>query len=159
MEKTAPNPKDCAKGGAKCRRLTEARGIPVGLVLDGANRHDVKLVDSALTSLLPFAEAARDAYRAAGGEQGLCRDAGCVAKQVCETLTALGDTAYIRSRDEEAQAKKSGQKARYWVVERTCSWLSRIRYLLIRWAKNFENYSVVLHFAHVRTTWYNCLLG
>ena len=75
-EKIGPTPTDRAKGGVKRSRLTEARGIPVGLVLDGANRYDVKLVDSALASLPPAAEAVRDAHRAAGGEQGLCRDAG-----------------------------------------------------------------------------------
>ena len=48
----------------------------MGLVLDGANRHDANLVDSILASLPPATEAARDAHRAAGGEQGLCRDAG-----------------------------------------------------------------------------------
>ena len=69
-------PTDRAKGGVKCSRLTGARSIPVGLVLDGANRHDVKLVDRTLASLWLVAEAARDAHRAAGGEQGLCRDAG-----------------------------------------------------------------------------------
>ena len=73
----------------------------MGLVLDGTNRYNVNLVDSTLASLPPVAEAARDAHRAAGGEQGLCRDAGYDAKQVRETLTALGNTAYIRPRGEE----------------------------------------------------------
>ena len=126
---------------------------------DEANRYDVKVVDSTLASLPPVAEAARDAHRAAGGEQGLCRDAGYDAKQVRETLTALGDTAYIRPRDEEVQAKKAGQKAQRWVVERTHCWLNRFRYLLIRWAKNSENYLAMLHFARARITWYNCLFG
>ena len=80
----------------------------MGLVLNGANRYDVKLVDRTLVSCPPVAEAARNAHRAAGGEQGLCRDAGYEAKQVRETLTALGDTAYIRPRGEEVQAKKAG---------------------------------------------------
>ena len=124
----------------------------MGLVLDGASRNDVKLVDSTLAGLPPVAEAARDVHRAAGGEQGLCRDADYDTIQVLETLTTLGDTAYIRPRGEEVQAKKAGQKARRWVVERTHSWLSRFRYLLIRWAKNPENYSAVLHFACARIT-------
>ena len=131
----------------------------MGLVLDGANRHDVKVVDSPLASLPPVAEAARDAHRAAGGEQGLCRDAGYDAKQVRETLTALGDTAYIRPRDEEVQAKKAGQKAQLWVVERTHCWLNRFRHLLIRWAKKPKDYLAMLHFARTRITWYNCLFG
>ena len=131
-EKTGPNPTDRAKGGVKCSRLTEARGIPVGLVLDGTNRHNVKMVDCTLASLPLAAEAARDAHRAAGGEQDLCRDAGYDAKQVRETLAALGYTARIRPRGEEVQAKKAGQKVRRWVVKRTHSGLSRFRYLLIR---------------------------
>ena len=76
-----------------------------------------------------------------------------------ETLTVLGDTAYIRPRGEEVQAKKVGQKARRWVVERTYSWLNRFRHLLICWAKNSENYSAMLYFACARITWCNCLFG
>ncbi|WP_460586566.1 IS5 family transposase [Hymenobacter arcticus] len=158
-KKTGPNPTDRGKGGVKRSLLTEARGIPVGLVLDGANRHDVKLVAGTLASVPPAAEAARDAHRAAGGEQGLCLDAGYDSKQVRETLVALGYTAHIRPRGEEVQAKKAGQKARRWVVERTHSWLNRFRHLLIRWAKKPENYLAMLHFACARITWYNCLFG
>ena len=51
-------------------------------MLDGANRHDVKLVDRTLASLPPVAEAARNAHRAAAGEQGLCRNVSYDAKQV-----------------------------------------------------------------------------
>ena len=43
-KKTGPNPTDRAKQGAKRSLLTEASGIPVGLAIDGANRHDMKLV-------------------------------------------------------------------------------------------------------------------
>ena len=120
-KKTGPDPTDRGKGGVKRSLLTEARGLPVGLVLDGANRHDVKQVESTLASLPPAAEAARQAHRAGGGEEGLCLDAGYDSKQVRETLVTPGYTAHIRSRGEEIQAKKAGQKARRWVVERTHS--------------------------------------
>ena len=139
--------------------LTEARGMPVGLVLDGANRHDVKLVESTLASLPPAAEAARQAHRADGGEQGLCLDASYASKQVRETLATLGYTAHIRPHGEEVQAKKAGQKARRWVVEWTHPWLNRFRHLLIRWAKKPENYLATLHFARARITWHDCLFG
>ena len=42
-KKTGPNPTDRGKGGVKRSLLTEAQGIPAGLVPEGANRHDVKL--------------------------------------------------------------------------------------------------------------------
>ena len=76
-----------------------------------------------------------------------------------ETLTVLGDTAHIRFRGAEVQAKKAARKPAVQVVERIHSWLNRFWYLLIRWAKNSENYSAMLHFARARITWYNCLFG
>ena len=125
-KKTGANPTYRGKSGVKRSLLTEARGIPVGLVLDGANRHDMKLMESTLTSLPPATEAARQAHRASGGEQGLCLDAGYDYAQVREIVAELGYTAHIRPQGEEVQAKKAGQKARRWgrpgrVVERTHS--------------------------------------
>ena len=49
-KKTGPTPTDHGKGGVKRSLLTEARGIPVGLVLDGANRHDMRLTERTLAS-------------------------------------------------------------------------------------------------------------
>ena len=152
-EKTGPNPTDRGKGGVKRSLLTEARGIPVGLVLDGANRHDMKRTESTLASLPPAAEAARQAHLASGAAQGLCLDAGYDYAQVREVVASFGYTAHIRPRGEEAQAKKAGQKARRWVVERTHSWLNWFRHLLIRWAKKPENYLAMLQFACARITW------
>ena len=42
--KTGPNPTHRGKRGVKRSLLTDAQGIPVGLAVDGANRHDMKLV-------------------------------------------------------------------------------------------------------------------
>jgi len=50
-QKTGPNPTDRGKQGAKRSLLTEASGIPVGLAIDGANRHDMKLVKATLESI------------------------------------------------------------------------------------------------------------
>ena len=113
-KKTGPNPTDRGKGGVKRSLLTEARGIPVGLVLDGANRHDMKRTESTLASVPPAAEAARQAHLASGAGQGLCLDAGYDYAQVREALAAFGYTAHIRPRGEEVRAKKAGQQARRW---------------------------------------------
>ena len=128
-------------------------------MLDGANRHDLKPTESTLNSLPPAAEAARDAHRATGHEQHLCLDAGYDYAQVREIVAAHGYTAHIRPRGEEAQAKKAGQKARRWVVERTHSWLNRYRRLLIRWEKKSQNYLALLHLACAHLTWNKTLFG
>ncbi len=48
---TGPNPTDRGKTGVKRSLLTEAQGIPVGLAVAGANRHDPKLVRATVDSL------------------------------------------------------------------------------------------------------------
>ena len=49
--------------------LTEAQGIPVGLAVDGANRHDMKLARATLESLpAPRPEPGPDQ------PQGMCLD-------------------------------------------------------------------------------------
>ena len=96
---------------------------------------------------------------ARGGAQGLCLDAGYEYQQVREMVAALGYTAHIRPRGEAIRAKKAGQKARRWVVERTQSWLHRFGHLRSRWAKKPETYLAMLHFACARITWCNCLFG
>ena len=56
--------------------------------------------------------------------------------------------------------RKSGFKARRWVVERTHSWMNRFRRILIRWEKKVENYFGMLHLVCAFIT-YRCsgLLG
>lgn len=158
-KKTGPNPTDRAKGGVKRSLQVEGQGIPIGLVLEGANRHDMKLVESTLQSQPPAVQAARETWQAAEVAQHLCLDAGYDYDQVREIVDAHGYTAHIRGRGAEKTAKKAGQRARRWVVERTHSWLNRYRHLLIRWAKKPENYLAMLHFACACLTWNCCLFG
>ena len=48
-KKTGPNPTDRGKLGTKRSVVTDARGVPVGFAVAGANVPDYKLLDSALT--------------------------------------------------------------------------------------------------------------
>ncbi len=50
--KTGANPTDRGKRGVKRSLLTEAQGVPVGVAVDGANRHDLKLVRPTLDSVV-----------------------------------------------------------------------------------------------------------
>ncbi len=142
--KTGPNPTDRGQSGVKRSLLTEARGVPVGLAVDGANRHDMKLVRATLDSVpMPRPTPGPET------PQGMCLDKGYDYGEVRRTLVEFGFTAHIRSRGEEAKAIKraAGFKARRWVVERTHSWLNRFRRILVRWDKAPENYIAFLHFA------------
>ena len=146
--------------------LTEASGIPVGLSVDGANRHDMKLVRETLQSVPQSVEVKRQAHRGADArgadarqEQGLCLDAGYDYDEVRQIAAEFGYTTHIRGRGEEKKACEAGKKARRWVVERTHSWLNRFRRLLVRWEKKAPNYLALLHFACALITWNRCLFG
>lgn len=118
--------------------------MPVGICVAGANTNDFKLFVETISSIpvhspRPCAQAL----------QHLCLDKGYDYEEVRFFAEAFGFVAHIRSRGEEAAAKKEkspGQKARRWVVERTHSWFNRFRSLLIRWAKKPANYLGLLHF-------------
>jgi len=141
---TGPNPTDRGKDGTKRSLLTEGAGIPIGLAVDGANRHDMKLVEATLQSI-PI----QRPQPTEQAPQGLCLDRGYDYPQVRELVEAWGYTAHIRSRGEEQTARKElpGYRARRWVVERTHSWMNRFRRLLIRWEKDSDNYLALLHLA------------
>ena len=121
--------------------------MPIGLVVDGANRTDMKLVEGTLQSI-PIPRPAPTATT----PQHLSLDKGYDYAAVRETVAAFGYTAHIRTRGEEATATQTvpGYRARRWIVERTHSWMNRFRRLLIRWEKHAANY---LAFVHLACAW------
>jgi putative transposase len=140
-KKTGPNPTDRGKLGCKRSLIVEANGLPIGLEIDGANRHDMRLLRDTLEAIvfeLPEPSAEQP--------QNLCLDAGYDYQSCRDELEARAIEAHIVPRDVEArkikaeQEKPVGYRARRWVVERTHSWMNRFRRLLIRWEKKPENY-------------------
>lgn len=150
FKKTGPNPTDRGKQGVKRSLLTEAAGIPIAVAIDGANRHDMKLVRSTLTGIM-----VKRPKPKRNRPQGLCLDKGYDFDEVREIVREFGFTAHIRARGEEARAikQKAGFKARRWVVERTHSWMNRFRRILIRWEKLPETFIAMLHLACGIITW------
>lgn len=58
-----------------------------------------------------------------------------------------GYIPHVRQIGEEGKAKRRGQRARRWVVERSHSWFNRFRKLLVRYEKKEANYLALLHCA------------
>jgi putative transposase len=125
--------------------LTDAKGIPLSVVVDGANRHDKMLVKKTFDALI-FERPSLD-----DGIQNICMDKGYDYPDIRQLAKDYGYTAHIRSCGEE-NIKIPGFRARRWVVERTHSWLNIFRRLLIRWEKKVENYLAMLHFARAWIT-------
>jgi putative transposase len=138
------NPTDRGKLGTKRSVLTDGHGLPLGVAVDGANRHDMTWVDATLEAIM-----LKRPEPSVTQPQHLCLDKGYDYEAVRETLEAWHYIAHIRRRGEEAQAKREipGYRARRWVVERTHAWMNRFRRLLIRWEKKVDNYLAWLHLA------------
>lgn len=123
--------------------LTDGRGVPVGIVIAGANVNDHTLTRETLDAV-PVARP-RPTKRA---PQHLCLDKGYDYAAPRTLAEERGFTLHLRRRGEEIQAKRRrGAKARRWVVERAHAWLNRFRGVLIRWPKKAENYRAFVHFA------------
>lgn len=148
-EAVGPNPTDRAKSGTKRSLLTDAGGIPLALTVDGANRHDKKMLEDTLRGL----RAERpDPVQT---RQHLCLDKGYDYPDIRALAVDLGYIPHITARGEEVKAKKASPKyrARRWVVERSHSWLNRFRRILIRWEKRVDRYEAFLHFACAIIVW------
>jgi transposase len=138
------HPTDRGKSGPKRSLLTDGRGVPIGLAVDGAKRNDCKLTRETIESLaVERPDVTPDA------PQGMCLDKGYDDDEVRDLLDEFGCTAHSRARGEEAHALKheAGCKARRWVVERTQSGMNRFRRVRIHWAKKAGNYVAFLHLA------------
>ncbi|MDR0965792.1 MAG: transposase, partial [Myxococcales bacterium] len=86
-------------------------GIPLSIVADGANRHDVKLLSETLESIVINSPETKDV------PQNLCMDAGYVGHS--DEVIEHGYTPHIRPRGEEKSEKERNPnfKARRWIVE------------------------------------------
>ncbi len=49
---TGPNPTDRSKSGTKRSLLVDGQGIPLGIAVDSANRHDMKMTKATLQSIV-----------------------------------------------------------------------------------------------------------
>jgi putative transposase len=151
---TGKNPTDRAKMGTKRSMLTDGAGIPLAVVVEGANRHDSKLLVATLDGLVVARPAQGEEEEAASSsKQHLCLDAAYDSDEVRKELEARSYEPHISAADKNKRSERKearqhlGGRARRWVVERTHSWLNRSRRLLVRWEKKTENYLGFVHLA------------
>jgi putative transposase len=111
-------------------------GIATGLAVGGANVHDIRLLQSTIRDAL---------MQVLGVHYGVnehsCIDEGYVSAAVRSMVeNVFDDIPHVRTRGEKKKSKrKSQQRARRWVVERTHSWMNRFRAVLVRCDKKLRN--------------------
>jgi putative transposase len=97
-EKTGPNPTDRAKGGTKRSLLVDQRGVPLGIVVSGANTPDGRLLEGTVESIpveRPDAQAT---------PQNLCLDKAYSGAPSAEVAQAHGYEVHV---PDKANAKKN----------------------------------------------------
>ena len=134
-----PIPLTGEKNGTKRHILVDERGVPLSIVVTGANRHDVTQIEPVL----------KNRIRKPRGrtQQNLCADAGYSGEKSENIMRAYHYTPHIRSRGEEKIAIQHGFKARRWIVEVVHSWFNRFRKLLVRYEKTNAAYESLLQLA------------
>ena len=139
-----PNPTDRGKNGTKRSLIVEADGGPLGVVVAPANVHECNLLERTIESIVVERPEPTEASR-----QHLCLDKGYDNPTGRAAAISHGHVPHIRRIGEEKLDKKGGKrhKARRWVVERTLSWLSKCRAILVRYAKKSCNYLGIIQLA------------
>ena len=124
-ESVGHNPTDCGKMGTKRSVLTDEKGLPLSVVLSGANTHDIKLLEETLDSIIISRPAVSENH-----PQNLCLDAGYTGST--QSVEKRQYTVHIRPRGEERKEIEHNPdfRARRWVVEVTHSFFNRFRKLL-----------------------------
>ncbi|WP_152979240.1 IS5 family transposase [Caballeronia cordobensis] len=127
--KTGPNPTDRARPGSKHHLITEAQGIPLAVILTGANRHDVTQLHPLVEAIPPISGKRGRPLSKPWVVQG---DRGYDHDKYRRPLHAAGIATEIARR---GQPHRSGLGKTRWVVERTISWLHNFRRLRIRFER------------------------
>lgn len=130
------------KKGTKRSLLVDGAGVPLSLIVSGANRHDVKLLDATLDGIVVARP--KPTVRK---PQHLCADKAYQGRPAQVSMRQRGYTPHVRQIRDEAKAKRGRQPARRWVVERSHSWFNRFRKLLVRYEKKEANYLALAHCA------------
>ena len=126
--------------GSKRHLLVEGRGVPLAIVVTGANRHDVSQIGVLLESFV----IEHPLYGAR-----LCLDAGYTGEPARQTVISHGLIPLVKGRGEEIieKAADSNFKVHRWVVGVCHSWINRFRKLLVRFEKSARSYLGLLMFA------------
>lgn len=122
----------------------DGRGVPLSLIVTGANEHDVTQIDQVLEAIM-----IKRRSPSVRRSKHLCADAGYRGKPALEIIESHGYIAHVVSRNKEAAVKRRDptKKARRWVVEVCHSWFNRFRKLLVRYEKLERSFMALNHIA------------
>lgn len=120
----------------------DGHGVPLSLVVTGANRHDSTQVGAVLDTQVGMVPD--------GLKRWLYADKGYDGAPVDYELKSRG---YLSRVVRKKRRPGRPPKNRRWVVEVTHSWFNRFRKLYVRYEKTTESYLALLHLAAAIICW------
>jgi transposase len=122
----------------------DGRGVPLSLVVTGANRHDVTQLEAVLSAMV-----VKRKTPTTRRSKHLCADAGYRGKPALQIIESHGYIPHVVDRRKEADIKRRDprKKARRWIVEVCHSWFNRFRKLLVRYEKLERSFVALNHIA------------
>jgi len=120
---TGPNPTDRGKPGSKRHLVVDRQGIPLAVLLTAANVHDSTVLEEVLDRVPPIRQPRGHPRR--------------------RPAKLHADKAYDSHRCRRACRRRgiesSERLGRHrWVVERTLSWIARLRRLVVRYERRAD---------------------
>ena len=122
----------------------DGRGVPLSIIVTGANRHDVSQLEAVLDGIVvqrPQSPARRNKH--------LCADAGYTGAPAPGIIEKRGYIPHLKGRGQEAKEKRRypSKRARRWIVEVAHSCFNRFRKLLVRYEKLERSFLGLNHLA------------
>lgn len=120
----------------------DGRGVPLSLIVTGANRHDVSQLAAVLDAVVISLPR--------GKQRWLYADKGYDGNPADEQIRSRGYSPRVARKNRR---RGRPPKNRRWIVEVTHSWFNRFRKLLVRYEKLTESYEALLHLAAAIICW------
>ena len=122
----------------------DGRGVPLSLVVTGANRHDVSQLGAVLKNIM-----VKRVMPTQRRSKHLCADAGYTGEPALKLIEQHGYIPHVKGRHQEQQDLKRdpNKRARRWIVEVAHSWFNRFRKLLVRYEKLERSFIGLNHLA------------
>ena len=122
----------------------DGRGVPLSLIVTGANRHDVSQVAAVLDAIVVPRPAPPERRH-----KHLCADAGYTGAPALCIIEDHDYIPHVKGRGQEVKDKRKHptKRARRWIVEVAHSWFNRFRKLLVRYEKLERSFLGLNHLA------------
>jgi transposase len=143
-EVTGPSPTDRGKAGTKYHVLCDRNGLPLNVLITGANTHDSRMLAPLLDTNPGVREQAGRPGRPRRRPEKLHADKGYDFPRCRRYLSGRGIGVRIARRGVENSSRLGRVR---WVVERTMAWLLSFRRLALRHDRSRDTVEALLSLA------------